>query len=534
MSNPTVPEHSFATWRALRWFVLFHLALVLLVAGLFLYDRELSLLGSTHPRLFGIVLLLYMSAIFVSGVLLLRQRPAPVDQVAFALFVDVIALTLLMHSSGGINSGLGLLLAISITLGSLLVSGRLPFLFASFGTLALLSETAHSYLTGQVATSFTQTALLGATFFTVALLSYFLSHRLRETAKVAARRSVDLESLTKLNEYVIQAMHTGVAVVDADSRIRLLNGAARELLDRPDAKTGDSLPELAPELAAQVRDLYAGRPSAPLPFNPGKNREIKPGFKLLGEHADAGVLIFLEDNTKLLQEAQQMKLASLGRLTASIAHEIRNPLGAISHAGQLLAESPQLDRAEQRLLEIIQKNASRLNETVETVLQLSRRNPARAETLDLRIWLERFAGDFLHAKQAPPEILSIRVEPPDTRVCADSRHLRQVLDNLCDNALRHGAGSDEPIHIQLRGGINRETGIPFIEVADNGPGIDLEVARSIFEPFFTTSSKGTGLGLYIARELCEANRVLLQYRPLPKGSCFRLGFPYRQGQGAQA
>ncbi|MEW8525719.1 MAG: ATP-binding protein, partial [Candidatus Thiodiazotropha endolucinida] len=245
------------------------------------------------------------------------------------------------------------------------------------------------------------------------------------------------------------------------------------------------------------------------------------------------MLIFLEDTSQITREAQQMKLASLGRLTASIAHEIRNPLGAISHASQLFDESPNLNPADQRLTEIIKTNTARVNQVIENVLQLSRRDPGKPQNIQLKPWLERLIAELIKHQGFESKELFLQIEPANTEINADPEQLRQIVANLINNAREHGPKDGLKVHVI--GGITQEFNHPVVDIIDNGPGIDPKVARQIFEPFFTTRSAGTGLGLYIARELSESNHIRLEYIPGPTGgSCFRLHFDHWQNQSRPA
>jgi two-component system sensor histidine kinase PilS (NtrC family) len=249
----------------------------------------------------------------------------------------------------------------------------------------------------------------------------------------------------------------------------------------------------------------------------------------LGSEARAGTLIFLEDMARMAQQAQQLKLASLGRLTASIAHEIRNPLGAISHAEQLLAETADDNPAEKRLLQIIHTNTTRVNDIIENVLQLSRRDRAMPEDLPLKDWLENFLHEFVHSQKCDPADISLHIQPDDCSVHMDATQLHQVLWNLCQNGLRHSQEYPAQPKVELHAGLSEDSKKVFLDVIDHGLGVAPEAIPNIFEPFFTTETKGSGLGLYIARELCEANQARLSYVAIPTGgACFRVEFSDKQ------
>ena len=219
-------------------------------------------------------------------------------------------------------------------------------------------------------------------------------------------------------------------------------------------------------------------------------------------------------------------IAALGRLSASIAHEIRNPVGAISHASQLLGESEQLGDGERRLLDIMKRNAARVNEIIENVLSLSRREASRPELIGLQGWLEVFHDEFCATMQWPEARL--KIAPLDNlplEIQADPSHLRQILWNLCENAIKYGVRELPEGVIELRQGRLKSSLRPFLEVFDPGPGIEPGLAERIFEPFVTGSERGSGLGLFLARELAQTNGATLLYeRPPGGGSIFRLVF----------
>jgi two-component system sensor histidine kinase PilS (NtrC family) len=262
------------------------------------------------------------------------------------------------------------------------------------------------------------------------------------------------------------------------------------------------------------------------PFRPAEHRpEIIPRFTRLSGFQASSILILLEDSEQATERLQQIKLAALGRLTAGIAHEIRNPLAAISHAAQLLQESTNANASDRRLAQIVHDNVKRANRIITDVLDLARRDRVKPERLTLAPWLEHFTQEFAHNTDRRPPEWRQRVEPGSLTVSFDPHQLRQVLWNLCTNACQHGVQPGESPRVELRALLESGRGRPFLEVRDAGPGIPEENIAKLFEPFFTTRAQGTGLGLYLARELCEANRAQLQYLPIAEGgSCFRITF----------
>jgi two-component system sensor histidine kinase PilS (NtrC family) len=261
-------------------------------------------------------------------------------------------------------------------------------------------------------------------------------------------------------------------------------------------------------------------------FRPVDHRpELIPRFTGLSGRQAATTLILLEDSAQAAERLQQIKLAALGRLTAGIAHEIRNPLAAISHAAQLLQESVSAKTTDQRLAQIIHDNVKRANRIITDVLDLTRRDRVKPERLALASWLETFRQEFACEVEGSLPVWTIEVQPTDLAVSFDPHQLRQVLWNLCANACQHGVRPGETSQIDLCAGLDHGRLTPFLEVYDAGPGIAAENLVKLFEPFFTTRAKGTGLGLYLTRELCEANRAQLQYLPRAEGgSCFRITF----------
>ncbi len=485
-------------------------------------------LGTHLPALFTIAAQVYLGLAFVALVMHIRATGDPERRAQLAMFLDIVLITLMMHASGGVASGLGMLIGVSIALGSLGLIGRTAMLFAALASLAVLAEQIYSQVSEVfTTTAYTQAGLLGASFFALALLAQRLGRRATESELLASQRGSDLANLAKLNDFVIQQMRAGIVVIDSEETIQVMNEASWVLLGMPVAMRHYPLEAAAPPLAHQYR-AWLEDPNNERPDfrSTSGGRDLRASFTPIGDANEPGTLIILEDTARLTAEAQQLKLASLGRLTAGIAHEIRNPLGAISHAAQLLDESSELSRGDKRMIEIIDQNSRRVNEVVESILKLSRQHYPHPKPLALAPWLTQSAVEIRQAYQLSEHQLQHEIAPRGTTVFADPGQLRQVVDVLCDNAVRHFDREQSALNIRLVGGITRESGGPFLELRDNGPGIPQKAQENLFEPFFTTRNEGTGLGLYIARQLCEANHIRLEYLSQPTGgSCFRLSFP---------
>lgn len=523
-NNAALPDNELA-WQALRILTFYRLILAGLLIVLYISLPDSNPFNVTHKTLFSVTLLSYLLASIAIGFATRLHWPGYPIQASLQVLFDISAISLLMHASGGVNSSLGALLVVAVAGGVLILPGRIGFLFTAIATLALLGETWLATLSAQNtgAGSIARAGLLGAVLFIAAGIAYVLAKRMRESEALAKRHAIDLANLEQLNRYIIQQLQSGVLVVDASNRIRLANHMANTLLNL-DTGHEKNLDSIAPELTQQLNH-WRRDPNWPIePIDAGGSTLI-PRFGPLTTAQGEGALILLEDSAHLDQQSQQIKLASLGRLTASIAHEIRNPLGAISHAAQLLDESDQLDREDQRLAEIIGDHTRRVNTIIENVLQLSRRSASQPQNLCLKDWLQDFHSEFVASGGISTEQLNINVKPQELEIHADPGQLYQIMSNLCRNAFRH-AGSNAQVCIQ---GQQEQNGMIQLDIIDNGPGIDDETAKKIFEPFYTTAGSGTGLGLYIAHELCESNHARLSFQQAKGGgSCFRIRFPAPQ------
>ena len=511
-------------WRALRYLNLYRAILSGLIIALAYFGIAPRYFGQIDADLFWVTAVTYFAFSVACSIAIQLRWAGFSVQLFVQVLGDVVAITVMMHASGGVASGFGMLLVVAIAGGSMLTDGRVAVSLAAIATIAVLSQQIYVWLDGTYpGTSYSQAGMLGITFFATAFLGYVLAKRARASEALAERRGTDLANLATLNEHIIQRMQSGVLVLDQRDNVRLLNSSASQLLGLKGDIAGKSLAKVSPELVILHRRWRDDAVQTSHIFRPESGAvDVMASFAKLGDEnaGGGGALVFLEDASAMRQRAQQLKLASLGRLTASIAHEIRNPLGAISHAGQLLTESETLPQTDRRLTRIIDENCHRMNAMVENILQLSRRTEPNRETVVLTEWARRFIDDFSYQRDMCDRELSLDSGDVEVRARVDANQLQQVVWNLCENAIRH---AKPPVRVVIRVGKSQDR--PYIEVLDNGEGIDPSVMEDLFEPFFTTQNNGTGLGLYIARELCEINQASLDLVEVAEvGSCFRVTF----------
>jgi len=435
---------------------------------------------------------------------------------------------------------------------SLMLPTSAAFFTASIAVLLLLVESVlRSLGEDRADPQLFQAGLYGAALFGLTGLLRMLAVRLNRQEELAHARGLDLRNQLEINRLVISQMEQGVIVVDAQTTVRANNQAARLLLGLGSQAqlTGQrlvDLPALRPlgdqflrwrqdhseevgwsdrtyPVAAQdgAAAAAAGPAAGYASARALRARFARPRSALSGEF-----VVFLEDQNAIEERAQQLKLAAMGRLTASIAHEIRNPLAAISNAGQLLAEDAR-DALQQRLAGIVRENTSRLNRLVEDVLRVARREAPLSDEFALHAFLRTWIGEFLRDRGLADGTIQLRGEALQDVVKFEQSHLRQVLFNLVDNALRYCSGGPASIELVLEPA-GRHDGRVLLWILDDGPGVAPADRVAIFEPFFTTHARGTGLGLYLAREFCIANHAQLAYDLLRQpGRADRRGFVLR-------
>lgn len=526
MNKPV--RHIETSWRALQYFNLYRFLISLLFVGLIWIGQLPEPLGVYNQRLFAVIAHGYLLASIVIAAVIRMQMPRYKLQVAVHVLIDIIAISLMMYASNGLDSGFGMLLVIAVAGGSILCAGRIAVLFAAMAALAVLGQEVYLQLFRYYPLpNYTHAGFLGITFFATAILGHILAARVEKSEALVKQQEIDLESLSRLNEIIVQRMQSGIMVLDDENRIRLSNESARGLLGLTGNINNKSVAEVAPEITNKLEKWLDGEGKNNIIIKPVRGDvDVQISFTELKPDTKFGTLVFLEDVALMRQQAQQLKLASLGRLAASIAHEVRNPLGAITHASQLLSESGQSGDENNRLVEIILDQSRRVNTIIENVQHISRREPATPQVIEIEPWLKEFVNEFTIRKNLSGKNVKLSVEQDDITVRMDSSQLYQVIWNLAENAIRYSTGD---ILLELHCGIKKESQRAYIDIIDHGPGIKEEALEHLFEPFFTTDSQGTGLGLYIARELCEANQAALSlYHNSKDGCCFRIHFPHMQ------
>ena len=509
---PDVPNPpSTADWRVLRALTGYRWILAVgLLAGYFsgLVDTVLQI---EAPIVYLAAAVDSAGTAMLASVTLEIRRPPLGWQTLYQVVSDILLVAVLVYASGGAAGGFGVLMLVPTVIASVLLNRRATASMAAFASLCLLLQEAYvgiSLNAGQGLRSamFTPAGLLGLLLFVVSLTANALAVRARRGEALARRVGVDLKSLARLNETIVQRMRAGVIVLAADETIQTSNPAAQRLLGLDHDAHGQALALAAPRLAVKLAAWRSNANAEIEPFESPQGREVIPQFVRLGWSAQQPLLIMLEDATSMVEQAQQMKLAALGRLSAGIAHEIRNPLAAITNAGQLLDESPALSADDRDLTRMIGEHGKRIDAIVRDVLSLSTPHASAPEPLALSPWLEEAVQHYHAAMPGHAITIDIRDVADGLQVAFDPLHLRRVLTNLWDNS-RLNMPADAATRIELHA--RQDGDRVLLDVVDNGPGVPQRLADKLFEPFFTTRRTGTGLGLFMARELCRGNGAQL-------------------------
>ena len=503
---------------------LYRLLLSLILLLSFIFTSEFNFLGSLDPELYyrtNSFYIFFNVLILFRGILPKFEKTEHLQYLG-VIIIDIIILIVISYTCGGVATGMAHLVIVPIATGNILFQNRIGTFLAAVGTLAAFySETYLSFTLERPDVFYVQVGLLGLTLFAISLTLQYLSSKILQREILAMRQAEDLKSLEEMNYQIIQRMRTGIIVVNNGGGILSSNNSALKILQKDSQNEKFlTLPEqLLTELRKWQQDnSYRSKPLTLIEGLP----EIQPSFSYLQPDLKSNVLIFLEDYSRLSSRAQQLKLISLGRLTASIAHEIRNPLGAISHAGQLLEESESILENDRRLLEIIETHSKRVNAIIDNILGVSRNQDMIPELIPLQDWLATFVEKFKASYRDKVDI-DLKLANEAITIQFNSSQLEQILTNLCENGIRYSIKETGKAHICIQAKLDGEN--PVLEIIDDGPGIEEDNVASIFEPFFTTSSSGTGLGLFICKEICEAYQAQISYNRTPdERTCFRIRF----------
>ena len=505
-------------WRSLKLYNVYRLVIAMMFL---IMQNTMSIshfLQNSQKNLFASLVLGYFIFSAISALLTWIEKPNIDLNLPAQMIIDIIFIVLLMHAQQDGISGIGLLLIVTIASASLISEGRLALFYAALATIGILIEQTYLMLIiDREIQSYTGAVMLSLSCFATAWLAHSLAKRVQQSELLASQRGLDVKNLAQVNALITHEMQDGVLVVDQSFHIKHYNMQAKTLLgvdsNEVDNWQGNSLKTISPDISKML-ETWMQEPenlSDHIPPNILKlnalSRELRLRFLPVSEHRTQGAVIFIEDWSQMQTQAHQVKLAALGRLTANIAHEIRNPLSAISHANQLLQEEDN-EPAIQRMLQIIHDNVQRVDQIIKDVLELNRRDRTNQEIIHLESFMTDFYAQFCAVEKIPAHCFKLELNDSDTVISFDRRHLNQILWNLCKNGWRHSKKIDNSLTLLVL--VKAQT--IQIEISDDGEGISENVRNHLFEPFFTTEKSGTGLGLYIARELADANGAKLQHK----------------------
>ena len=489
--------------RLLRLYSYYSLFLALLLLITDSIDSQNIIMGGRLPHIFLIASSLYVviAALFAA---VASREPDP-QQATSYVFIETALLVTLMHASGGLETGFSSLILIPVVIANLLAPGILGYGVAAWTTIAVLYSQHIAPFSSLQAQEVVNSGLYGALCFVLAWVTQTLSRRLNSALTLASDQADRLQRLQRLSQQALLELPEGIIACDANERILFFNRRVNNWFNLQEQQP---LPATLQNIQGEVHIAN------------DQSTLIVRKIRLSGD-ANGDFLLQIEDSSRISAQAQQLKLASLGRLTASIAHEIRNPLSALRQASQLLSESPEIGLNDLQLTRMIEQHSMRINRTIEDILQLSKRRQSVLQPIELSVWLSDFARLFRQLTDGQQYQLNIHC-PQNVKILFDPNQLQQVLDNLCANGLRYAIKSS-PDNARLTLVVTPVNSLQVqLDVIDNGSGVAGEQRAHLFEPFYTTEHHGTGLGLYMCRELCEANQANIQYHPIPNGTCFRI------------
>ena len=519
-----------ARWRSLKLYNGYRLVIAILF---FVTQSAIGDKAYWQDNYVSLVLAYFIFSC-ISGLLTWLEKPSINYNLPTQIIIEIVFILLLMHMQQDGISNIGLLLIITIASASLISDGRYALFYASLATIGILLEQSYQLVSAsKPMQNYTSAVILSLSCFATAWLAYSLAKRVQQSEWLAVQRGLDVKNMAQINALISHEMQDGVLVVDQSLQIKHHNIQAKRLLNldfednEPSNWQGKSLQTLSPEISQMIRrwmyedNVLNESSHANILKLSTLSRELRLRLLPVAENRHEGAVIFIEDWSQMQTQAHQVKLAALGRLTANIAHEIRNPLSAISHANQLLQEEEDNNPATTRMLQIIADNVQRLDQIIKDVLELNRRDRTNQELIQLENFMTDFYTQFCAVEKIPAHCFKLTLQNSNTMIAFDRRHLNQILWNLCKNGWRHSKNVENSLKLTVLTSTKRQD--VQIEITDDGKGIPESVRSHLFEPFFTTEKSGTGLGLYIARELADANGAVLQLKTPAKAANVRLG-----------
>lgn len=516
MDKPILRRTELPQWPMLFVYNIYRFISITLLFSLFWVDAY----NHVSALIFCSALLLYLAFGFGFLYLWSIRTPHFRQQVLISGTVDSIVMIILISTMGYMQSGLGILLNALIAMLSILMPGRLAIFFAAVASCMQLAVSIFQYEYGsqQNLSSFFYTGIYGAGFFATALTAWYFANWVRKSENLAQARGRELESMQRLNEYIVGRLQYGVIYVGADGHIKLINHAAQTFFNQDRRHIHDKLSDLSPALYQKYKEFLVKKRNHKKRIHTLLDKPyLRVHFFPVSTQVRTAVLIILDEMAVIAQQAQQLKLASLGRFSASIAHELRNPLGVILYAIQLMGEKG-LNAEDNRLKDLIINNCGRMNAVIQNVLQLSRRQQANPESIELTGFLKGFKHEFCLINQC--DILLKIPQNKKKTVFFDKNQLEQILVILCDNAMQHGRDENGEVNICIA--VEHIDSQMMITLCDKGPGISFSLRNDVFEPFFSTNTSGTGMGLFIAKDLCEINQANLSILDTSQGCCFAI------------
>lgn len=497
------------------WYSGYRLIISISLLLIYLLTAEQLSANYQYPFLYFYTLICYIS-INIFQLFLLKIVPLQVSkQLIFIFIIDVICLGVITFSAGGPNLQLSLLYVIIIFSSAILLNAHLSLIVTLFAVIMVVYQRfIGNFFDYSNLNHLGNSVLLAFLFFVVYAIGRIAVQRFKILETLTFHQSIEIHQLQNINRYILEQIEDGYLVLDESNHIVLTNPAANTLLGihLPISLEKTPLIKLQPDLFELIRfsDLEDGEEFSFESQQSLYTVNVKVKHLIVPEQAL--VLLILKDAQKITQQVQQLKLAALGQLSASIAHEIRNPLAAIVQANELLKES---DAHQQEMLSrMISKQSKRIDSIIQDTLGMAGNRPSEPQIISLVEFFESLLNeDLIDAKQQIKLNLTDRIN-----ILFDEKQLRQVLINLIRNALRHNSAEAEYIEVN----VDLKEGRTCIDVVDFGSGVAKRDISQLFKPFFSTEIKGTGLGLYLSHTFCEANHAKLTYVERQQGACFRI------------